>query len=86
MRVEKTMCDTVGCKADNATTFSMFHDRRLDGTGNMENWYHKFDLCPQHAKVLLVDCLDLLDRDAATISRGTIITLLEENNIMWRSE
>lgn len=58
MKIEQTQCDREQCTHNDAKTFYLFKERKLDGAGSSEDWHYMFDLCSNCADVFLKKILD----------------------------
>jgi hypothetical protein len=54
MEIREIQCDREGCGVRSAVQFSIFAERKMDGAGSMEDWFHVFDLCPQCQRNILI--------------------------------
>lgn len=83
-RMEKTyrICDREGCGKDNATSLTLFKERKADGAGGMEDWFYIFDLCPTCAVSILDAIFSTLRRD--TLTEEKAVKFLKDRRIKMR--
>lgn len=80
MKVEKILCDREECKGEDATTFTLYKERKADGAGGIETWYHTFDLCPKEQTILLQRILQDLGRE----HQNEFLTIIKRLKIKTR--